>query len=111
MQLALSTRNPLFLIGLIFLLSRVLYFLAGVCMELEPLQYYNQFIDPLLLKNDLWRSLFYLKEQPPLFNLFLGIGLKLFPQSAGLFYQVTFWAIALASSLCLFSLMERRGVS
>ena len=39
-----------------------------------------QYLDPLLLKSDLLKSLFYLHSQPPIFNLFLGIVLKLSQQ-------------------------------
>jgi len=50
-------------------------FILGYRMEV-PYNYF-QFLAPLYLKEQLWRSLFYLHAQPPLPNLLLGLALKL----------------------------------
>ncbi len=62
----------------VFAISRLAYDRAGVQFETAYI-FGWQAIDPLLLRTDLWRSLFYLHTQPPLWNLFLGLGLRAFP--------------------------------
>lgn len=62
-----------------FVLSRVLYDRAGIRFQDDTYLGYWQFIDPELLKTDLWRSVFHLHSQPPLINLFTGIVLQIFP--------------------------------
>jgi hypothetical protein len=94
-----------------FAASRILYYLAGVRFDAEPLDYYIQFIDPELLRNDLWRSLFYLKAQPPLFNLFLGLILHLFPKHSTSAFHCAYLIFGLILCLSLFALMERMQVA
>jgi hypothetical protein len=77
------------LIGVLLatLISRAVYFLYfGVRFDDEPLQFYMQYIDPELLRTTLVESLFYLRDQPPGFNLFLGVFLKLFDGHTGAFH-------------------------
>jgi hypothetical protein len=69
--------------------SRLGYYLAGVRFDARPLLSYFQFIDPQLLKHRLFESLFYLHVQPPGWNLYIGVVLKLFSRSyAGVFHGV-----------------------
>jgi hypothetical protein len=70
-----------------------------------------QFVDAPLLKNNLWESLYYLHNQPPGFNLFLGIVVKAFPESYALVFQIVFIGLGLLFTLSLFSLMVQLGVS
>ncbi len=52
----------------------------GQTLDFNPPDWtFMQFVDPALLKNHLWQSLFYLHSQPPGLNLLLGLVLKLFP--------------------------------
>ena len=51
--------------------------IAGVRFDAHALGIYYQFIDPPLLESRLLESLFYSHGQPPLFNLFLGLVLKI----------------------------------
>ena len=53
-----TDRHPLHLI-LIFLFSRIGYTFVGVRFDYEPLWYFRQFIDPVLLREDLFASLLY----------------------------------------------------
>ncbi|MBN1450978.1 MAG: hypothetical protein JW963_08190 [Anaerolineales bacterium] len=74
-------------LGVIFIISRVLYNEAGIRFDAGTINRTWHFIDIYLLKNDLWRSVFYLHTQPPLMNLLTGIGLQLFPATyAGIFH-------------------------
>jgi hypothetical protein len=72
------------LLTAVFAVSRVLYYWIGVRFNIETLPSYLQYIDPALLRTDLWRSLLYLEQQPPAFNLYLGVILHLFPNHAAL---------------------------
>ena len=75
------------ILGVIFIVSRLLYSRAGVQFDSDTIDRVWHFVDAYLLKNDLWRSIFYLHTQPPLMNLLTGIGLQLFPESyAGVFH-------------------------
>jgi hypothetical protein len=114
---ALSVRKPdsrhlgLAAVILIGVVARLWYYSHGVHFSAAPLGFYMQFLDPELLRHDLARSLFYLRDQPPLFNAFLGVILKLFPNR----YAVAFGAIYLVSGLLfgliLYQLMVRLRVA
>ena len=79
----------------VFLISRIVFYLIGVRFDFQPLYFYLQIIDPRLLKTDLIRSIVYLHSQPPLFNLFLGIVLKLFANSFAFIFYVSYLLLGL----------------
>jgi hypothetical protein len=68
-------------LAIVFVLSRLGYYLLGVRFDARPILHYYQFIDPELLKHRLFESLFYLHIQPPGWNLYTGVILKFFPAS------------------------------
>lgn len=68
-----------------FLLSRLGSYLAGVRFDMTPLEEFWQYLDVNLLRSRLLESLWYLHSQPPLYNLYLGLVLKLTPNLAPLF--------------------------
>ncbi len=70
-----------------------------------------QVLDPGLLERDLLRSLLYLHSQPPLFNLFLGLGLKLAPGRAAACFDLAFLAISFLGLLGSFALVRELGAS
>lgn len=71
--------SPWFAVLVGYLLSRW-YFHAvkGVALDTSGLSWYWQFLDPSLLEADLAKSLWLLHSQPPGFNAFLGVVVKLF---------------------------------
>jgi hypothetical protein len=71
---------------------------------------YWEFVDPHLLETRLLESLFHLHSQPPLFNLFLGLGLKTFPERWGAAFHVVYLLIGLALYVSVLLLMRRLGV-
>ena len=73
----------------VFIASRLIFSFMGGAFIAKPLSFAMQYLDPVLLKNDLLQSLFYLHAQPPLFNLMLGLMLKLSPVPA-LSYSLLF---------------------
>src|SRR4051794_7586146 len=64
---------------LAFTASRLLYYSAGVGYAPRPLQASCQIIEPDLPQSRLIESLYYFHVQPPGFNLWIGLILKLFP--------------------------------
>lgn len=94
---------------LAFIVSRLFYLHAGLQFDLTPPRYFYQFIDPELLRNRLFESVWYLHGQPPLFNLLTGLLYRWFsPQSA--VFQLLFFILGLALSLVLYWLGLRLGL-
>jgi hypothetical protein len=83
--------------------------LSGEKLEVGTLERGMPLLDPRLLQEDLWRSLYYLHSQPPLFNLFVAGLLRApdFPRT----YQYVNWALALALYLTTYALMRRLEIS
>lgn len=94
----------------LFVLTRIFYYFLGLRFDASPLGVYNQYLDPLLLRNDLLRSLFYLREQPPGFNLVLGLFTKWSPFELRHSFQAMFLLVGWASILSLYLLMRRLQV-
>jgi hypothetical protein len=87
-RVAEKWRWPLLLTAA-FVISRIAYYRAGVRFDLSPLFGYWQYVDLDLLRHDLVRSVYYLHSQPPLFNLYLGLVVKVF---GGRWARDAFWA-------------------
>jgi len=104
--------GPRFLLRLtlVFVVSRLAYFAVGVRPDTEPLNYYMQCIDPALLRDHLWQSLMYLRQQPPGFNLYLGLVLKASGHPEAIFFVVQS-LMGLALALALMTVMIRLGVA
>ncbi len=101
-------------VGIIFLfvLSRFFYYkVADVQFDSTTLFYYWQFLDVKLLKYELLRSVWYLHQQPPLFNLFLGIILQAFPQEYTSAFQFIYLLMGLFFAISLFQLMLHMEVN
>ena len=97
-------------LGVIFVLSRLLYSGAGLRFDADTIRRTWHFIDNDLLKNDLWRSVFYLHTQPPLMNLLTGIGLQLFPESYAGIFRAFFIVGGLFLTLAIYFLGNRLGL-
>lgn len=109
-RLFASRKACLLALAVLFVVSRVAYFLAGVRFSDRPLGFYLQYLDPLLIREAFWQSLFYLREQPPLFNLFLGTVLKLVPGHAPAGFHAAYLAMGLVLILALFLLLDEMKV-
>lgn len=103
-------RNPRIWIVVVFVLSRLAYYAAGVRFDAAPLWDYWQLVDPDLLRQRLWESLVYLHMQPPGFNLLAGLVLKLFPDQPAPALHAIQMVQGLVAGLCLFELMRLMGV-
>jgi hypothetical protein len=90
----------------IFAVSRIAYYAAGLRFDDSPIRADWQIIDPVLMRTDLARSLWYLHMQPPGFNAWIGLCVKLFPYRYGTVLwaqQIVMGAIA---ALCLLELLR-----
>ena len=106
----MDTKGCYAILTAVFVLSRALYYAVGVRFDIEPLEFFFQYIDPALLRTDLWRSLFYLEQQPPGFNFFLGTILQLAPNHAATVFHATYVLMGFALCVGLFTIMVRMGV-
>lgn len=75
----------LFIFTIFILAKFCLIFYLGLS-NTQGISYTWQVLDLDLLKNDLAKSIFYLHAQPPLWNLFIGILLKIFNGDTKNFY-------------------------
>jgi len=103
--------SALFRIITVFILSRVIFFLLGVRFDIKPLTQTVQLIDPQLLKDHLLESILYLHSQPPLFNLFVGVILKIFPQNYTIVFNILYCLMGIGLSITLFTLMQRLKIN
>ncbi len=96
---------------LLFALVHGFWYSQGIRFDVAPLRDFFHFIDPLLYRTRLLESLFYLHCQPPLFNLFVGIVLQLFSDTAAPYvFQGLFLAMGLGIYLGLLAIQKRIGV-
>ena len=95
----------------VFIVSRMLYHLAGFRFEAFENDHLLHFLSRDLLRDDLLRSLFYLHTQPPLFNFFIGIMVKVFPVETTTAFYWFFTAVGLALTVSMYLLMVRLGAS
>jgi hypothetical protein len=107
--------SPFSWIVLAFVISRIVFFREGVRFDMSPMLWFWQFADPALLRAHLVQSVFYLHTQPPLFNLFTGLVLKMFTGLEVMIFHLIYIALGLILCLSLFSIMRRlkigRGLS
>jgi len=95
---------------LAFSVSRLIYyFYLGVRFDIEPIFFYVQIVDPQLLYTRLWESIYYLRDQPPLFNLLLGFVLKLAPSYSIVIFHLTYLGLGFVTTLFLFRLLAVMG--
>lgn len=94
----------------VFVSSEVLARYLGIRFAAETLGTLYQYLDPLVLRDDLARGLYYLHAQPPLFNFFLGVIVKAFPESYTAVFSLLYGAMALGTLIGMAWLMRRFGV-
>lgn len=67
-------------------------------------------IDPVLMRTDLLRSMWYLHMQPPGYNFAVGLIVKFFPNHYTAVLWIAHIAMGAAIAVCLFRLIRRFGV-
>jgi hypothetical protein len=100
-------RRDLVILALVFIVSRALMAAFGVHMEYFNLYDNWQYLDVETLTHNLWRGVWYDHAQPPVFNLFLGIVLKLTGSHAAAIFVVIFKGFTLLNTLLLYTLLGR----
>jgi hypothetical protein len=93
-----------------FVVARLAYRLAGVHFDAEMLPHAWQLLDPRLLDQHLLQSVWYLHMQPPLFNLGVGLLLKLSPLADDTTLHLTWVALGLLLALLLLALAREVGL-
>jgi hypothetical protein len=91
-----------------YVASRVFYTKLGVTLEDDPLRYFWQYLERGELETNLLEAVFYQHTQPPLFNLYLGLGLK--TARPLLFFRLGALGLGLVLHLGIFALARRLGV-
>jgi 4-amino-4-deoxy-L-arabinose transferase-like glycosyltransferase len=97
---------PVAVILALFAASRVWAWEEGVRFDKSPLaqQGYEQYLDPGLLKHHLLQSIWYLHSQPPLYNLLVGIDLKIFGGGFATAAQVAQIGLGIGIAVALYTL-------
>src|ERR1700693_4773142 len=104
-------RRAYALLLMVFAVSRIAYYLLGVRFDARPIFHFFQFVDPELLKQRLLESLLYLHVQPPGFNLYVALILKLFPAHYTEAFHTVHLALGATSCCLLYHLMRVCRVS
>lgn len=94
-----------------FVLSRVAIAAAGVRFGNGPFYDGYQILDRNALRDDLVNSIVHLHMQPPLFNLFVGLGLQLPPRWEVPAFHLAYLAMGLGLALGLYRVLRRLGVT
>ncbi len=99
------------IVSVSYLLSQVMFRVSGGRFDATFLGSFLQFLDPELLRNRLAESLWYLHMEPPLFNLLVGIVLKIFPTGYAAAFAALYFLIGWGLAWALYRLIRRLGVS
>ncbi|MGI9120728.1 MAG: hypothetical protein ACR2G7_11520 [Acidimicrobiales bacterium] len=95
-----------------FVVSRLYLAIAShIQFDNRPLNTALQLLDRKQLREDLVGSLFHLHAQPPLFNLFVGLGLQAPTRLETPLFHAVYLAFGLALALCLYAVLRRVGAS
>lgn len=88
----------------VYLASRYWWcFKSGIDFDYSSLIWGWQYLDLKILKEDLVTAIFYQHAQPPLFNAFIGIVLKIFP----IFFKHAFTLVFYLCSLAIYFLIYK----
>lgn len=98
-------------VAVAYVISRIGFFFMGLHFDawhdLNPMQ----FVFPEYLKNDLWRSLLYLQSQPPLYNLFLGVVMKVFQNTDTTVFAALYHLFGFTITMCMYMVMRMLKIS
>ncbi len=97
-------------ITLAYVASQVFFRAAGWRFDHSLIYFTMHLLDPELLRTRLLESVWYMHMQPPIFNLFTGWGLKLFPQAYPTFFSGVFLMLGLGMSWAMYWLARSLGV-
>lgn len=98
--------HPVAALCALYLLVRAAGFALGMRFDADNLTSWMQIADVDLLRHHLWRTLWYLHSQPPLFNLLIGIGLRFGDAGFLVFMDLVFGAVTLGGILATHGLVR-----
>ena len=84
---------------------------GGQVRYIDPLGSFWQIVDPSLLKTHLLQSIWYLHAQPPLYNLLLGVALKVFGSHFGTVAHGAQIGVGVVIALSLYAALIVIGLS
>jgi hypothetical protein len=93
-----------------FVLSRLAAAAAGVRFDTGPLSAGFQILELSELRDDLFGSLAHLHNQPPLFNLFIGLVLRVPEAWEAKTFHALYLATGLALALSVYTVLVRLGL-
>ncbi|WP_428263081.1 hypothetical protein [Haliangium sp.] len=99
--------RPYLVFTIVFIVSRVGFYAAGLRFSTEHVGEMMHFLPPSLLQDDLARSLLYMHSQPPLMSVFMGLTMKLFPGHYEFAFASVFALIGLGFGWIQMALFER----
>lgn len=100
-------QHSLVILFLFFVISRLFFYLIGIRFNTSPLYWFFQFLDPHDLRSHLLQSIFFLHSQPPGFNLFLGLVLKLASGYEQIVFKTIYMLMGLFMTLSLYVILRK----
>jgi hypothetical protein len=91
----------------VFIFSRITTYFLGLHLNIWALTAYWQYLSLDTLKNHLFTGVWYDHAQPPLFNLFLGLVLKIGGSHTTLLFTLILKLISLANAIFLFTISKK----
>ena len=101
--------GALALVAAAFVASRSIIAALGVRFDISLVPWLWQLLDLQLLQHRLAESLWHLHSQPPLFNLAVGVALKVVPNHVAGAFHLLFLLLGLTAALSLEVVLERLG--
>ena len=104
-------RNPLFILAVLFILTRVFYTAVGVVFDGRVFEHGWYIIDLVQLKTNLLQSMLYLHVSPPMQNILIALVLKIFPQQSEIVFHLFYLITGFVGVLVLYTLMRKLRIS
>lgn len=104
----ISHKQEIGILLLLFVISRLLLSYAGVSLDYSALYKNWQYLDTETLRHDLFNGIWYDHTQPPLFNLFLGLVLKIAGNQAPLVFAGILKSLTVVNTLLLHSILKKK---
>jgi hypothetical protein len=95
------------IITTVFIVSRMIAFSFGLHLNIRALSSYWQYLDLYTLKQHLLMGVWYDHAQPPVFNLFLGLILKIGGSHSTLVFTYLLKLITLINAILLFIITKK----
>jgi hypothetical protein len=108
---AILERYRLPILAILYCITEGIFALAGVRFDTTPLSTAWQIADPQLLRSDLWHTVWLLPSQPPLFNLYIGVFLKVFGSHAATALALSFFIMGFLLYTTTSSLLVEVGLT